>query len=81
MPAVYCLDSNGNYRRANVLKCPKLLLTSSTRTPKFIRKQWRNTLMAFHQHSSVDYLLVLRQCNLYGHYSFILLSDKNFAKV
>ena len=46
------------------------LLTSSTRTPKFIRKQWRNALMAFHQHSSVDYLLVLRQCNLYGHYSF-----------
>ena len=45
-------------------------LTSSTRTPKFIRKQWRNALMAFHQHSSVDYLLVLRQCNLYGHYSF-----------
>ena len=48
----------------------KIFLTSSTRTPKFIRKQWRNALMAFHQHSSVDYLLVLRQCNLYGHYSF-----------
>ena len=47
-----------------------IVLTSSTRTPKFIRKQWRNALMAFHQHSSVDYLLVLRQCNLYGHYSF-----------
>ena len=26
--------------------------------------------MAFHQHSSVDRLLVLRQCNLYGYYSF-----------
>ena len=45
-------------------------LTSSTCHPKFIREQWSNALMAFHQHSSVDCLLVLRQCNLYGHYSF-----------
>ena len=45
-------------------------LTSSTRTPKFIREQWSNALMAFHQHRSVDCMLVLRQCNLYGHDSF-----------
>ena len=42
------------------------LLTSSTCHPKFICEQWRNALMAFHQHSSVDCLLVLRQCNLYS---------------
>ena len=61
----------GKYFKEAVGISPKQYhLTSSTRTPKFIRKQWRNALMAFHQHSSVDYLLVLRQCNLYGHYSF-----------
>ena len=47
-----------------------LFLTSSTCHPKFICEQWRNALMAFHQHSSADCLLVLRQCNLYSHYSF-----------
>lgn len=45
-------------------------LTSSTCHPKFISKQWRNALMAFHQHSLIDNLLALRQCNLYSHYSF-----------
>lgn len=29
-----------------------------------------DTLMPFHQHSSIDCLLVLRQCHLYSHYSF-----------
>lgn len=47
-----------------------LFLTSSTRTPKFISKQWSDTLMTFQQHSSIDCLLVLRQCHLYSHYSF-----------
>ena len=46
------------------------LLTSSTRTPKFICEQWSDTLMPFHKHSLIDSLLALRQCNLYSHYSF-----------
>ena len=45
-------------------------LTSSTRTPKFISKQWSDTLMPFHKHSPIDSLLALRQCHLYSHYSF-----------
>ena len=43
------------------------LLTSSTRTPKFISKQWSDTLMPFHKHSPIDSLLALRQCHLYCH--------------
>ena len=38
-----------------------LHLTSSTRTPKFISKQWSDTLMPFHKHSLIDSLLALRQ--------------------
>mgnify|MGYP001188992102 CR=1 FL=1 len=42
-------------------------LTSSMRTPKFISKQWSDTLMPFHKHSPIDSLLALRQCHLYCH--------------
>ena len=45
----------------------KDLLTSSMRTPKFISKQWSDTLMPFHKHSPIDSLLALRQCHLYCH--------------
>ena len=45
-------------------------LTSSTCHPKIIREQRSDALMSFHEHSPVDSLFVLRQCYLYGHYSF-----------
>ena len=54
------------YRIGSITKLmTATLLTSSTRTPKFISEQWSDALMAFHEHGSVDNLLVLRQFNLY----------------
>ena len=53
------------------------LLTSSMRTPKIIREQWGDTLMPFHEHSSIDGLLVPRQSHLYCHYG--LGEFKNFV--
>ncbi len=66
----YFCRKNKAYETLHLSNLLPHLLTSSTRTPKFISKQWSDTLMPFHKHSPIDSLLALRQCHLYSHYSF-----------